>query len=58
MLRLKLYKKVPTPLGMAEVTLLDVPLDPKKWTKRDDRALDRLDERIRSRPSRARGSAP
>lgn len=43
MIRVKLYKRLSTPLGMAEVTLLDTPLDPAHWSKRDEAALDRLE---------------
>ena len=45
-LRTRIVKRVVTPLGIAEVTLLDVPLDPAAWTKRDDQALDRLEELV------------
>lgn len=49
MIRIRLVKTVATPLGVAEITLLDVPLDQRKWTKRDDQALERLEDYVAHR---------
>lgn len=43
LLRVRIVKRCVTSLGVAEVTLLDVPLDPAAWTKRDDADLNRLE---------------
>ena len=45
-LRARIVKRTVTPLGIAEVTLLDVPLDPAAWTKKDDQQLDRLEDLV------------
>lgn len=50
-LRVRIVKRVGTSIGVGEVTLLDVPLDPASWSKKDDAALDRLEELVtRGRP--------
>lgn len=48
-LRNRIVKRVATPLGVAEVVLLDVPLDPAAWTEKDEQAITRLEELVTSR---------
>lgn len=43
-LRVRIVKRVAAgSLGVAEITLIDVPLDPEHWTKTDEAALERLE---------------
>lgn len=47
MIRLRLYKATTTYDGFPiEVTLLDAPLNPHQWSKRDDAALAKLEEML------------
>lgn len=55
MLRVRLYKSIRTYDGfVVETTLLDTPLDPARWTKREQAEFDRLEQmaltKVESRP--------
>lgn len=50
MIRVRLYKTTTTYDGFpVEIALLDVPLDTKRWSKRDDAALARLEQAVAPR---------
>jgi hypothetical protein len=54
--RIRIYKRAATQLGVAEATLLDVPIVTSNWSQRDWRALEHLERIAGADPAPA--SAP
>lgn len=47
-LRTRVVKQVVTTLGIAEITLLDVPLDPRAWNRDEERQFESLERMVAS----------